>query len=86
VDLVHVESVEEGGVCFLVGGCGDGRHCVGRCSLAVVLLVENAVGIEISQLYCMHRTTPLSHARELGTRVAQCVLGSVPWREVSPDE
>ena len=26
VDLVHVEGVEEGGVGFIVGGGGDGRH------------------------------------------------------------
>ena len=26
VDLVHVEGIEEGGVGFLVGGGGDGRH------------------------------------------------------------
>jgi hypothetical protein len=26
VDLVHVEGVEEGGVGFVVGGGGDGRH------------------------------------------------------------
>ena len=85
VDLVHIERVEEGGMGFLVGGGGDGRHYVGGCSLGVVLLVAYAVDSEISRLYARHHAPRLSHARELGTRVAQCVRKCVRFPQTNDE-
>jgi hypothetical protein len=53
VDLVHVESVEKGGVGFLVGGCGDGRHGVGG-SLGFVSLVVYDADAGISRSIARH--------------------------------
>lgn len=69
MDLVHVEGVEEGGVSFIVGGGGDGRHGGGWFVWMgwAVVLYDTSLYLDL-----VIARRALSHA--IGALIARCAV------------